>query len=600
MQGKYTHKHTDPTTQGSLRDARRDARTGETASRRTYTYIMALSFPRSKKVERAKQTTLPSLQEQERRVWGPQEPVPPAAHGPIEVLTTASVFHVGSVDSTGETFSCRVALHLEWIDMYYVKRGGIGESEFDEFSTHPEIGTRRARRFPNEDMSMTGELVPLEQRPRWTPELKFFGAPEAVTVIREQYSACRRTGLCRCFYEVHAKFSERLELYRFPFDRQLLCISVGSQHRAKRLIFKPHPARSSQMKGPNISDWRFSSKICTLYSVADQRAQSSRWSMNELEKGIKELSITRTRTKEYHSVHFHLMAERKCAWFFTNVFSTTYLLGVSYSLVPWLSSHSSFELDVGFADRLALLFTVFLTLSVYKTWIAQHLPLIEYWTIMDLYMVSAIGVVSTFWCLESFAMEVLSRNLFVTSIDYITWDMMLGVAYGASWTASHLLFYATRESILRKAWPDVFNSQEESVAGGDLGGSGKLFRLAKQATLGNMQSGRLNTSLATSVRRSQDLGTYTSSTGEAQQDGGPRWQRETRRSDPARNDLVAERVERGRKSKAEAQKHQRVCRETNGSVRAKDDPLSVQAAWLNAAAGSTEDASDMPADFLVF
>lgn len=39
VQGKYTHKHTDPTTQGSLRDARRDARTGETASRRTYTHI---------------------------------------------------------------------------------------------------------------------------------------------------------------------------------------------------------------------------------------------------------------------------------------------------------------------------------------------------------------------------------------------------------------------------------------------------------------------------------------------------------------------------------------------------------------------------------
>ena len=54
VQGKYTHKHTDPTTQGSLRDARRDARTGETASRRTDTYTYGSVFP-SFKESRASQ-----------------------------------------------------------------------------------------------------------------------------------------------------------------------------------------------------------------------------------------------------------------------------------------------------------------------------------------------------------------------------------------------------------------------------------------------------------------------------------------------------------------------------------------------------------------
>ena len=115
--------------------------------------------------------------------WQAGEPVPPPDYGPIQVQTTASVFHVSGVDSTAETFSCRLALHLQWIDMYY-KRPELGEDEFDQYSTHPTIGTRRSRAFPKHDLSMSGESIPLDGRPRWTPELKFFGAADPPSIIR--------------------------------------------------------------------------------------------------------------------------------------------------------------------------------------------------------------------------------------------------------------------------------------------------------------------------------------------------------------------------------------------------------------------------------
>lgn len=71
---------------------------------------------------------------------------------------------------------------------------------------------------------------------------------------------------------------------------------------------------------------------------------------------------------------------------------------------------------------------------------------------------AAVALVSTFWCVESFAIELLNMSHYVANLNYVSLDFYIGYVYGATWTVGHVLFYALRESI-RKPWRAVFNSQ---------------------------------------------------------------------------------------------------------------------------------------------
>jgi len=108
--------------------------------------------------------------------------------GPFEVKISTLVHRISNVDATTETFNCRFALHMSWIDPYYQDPDYVKDVT-PELSTHPQIGMR-AVPFPADDLSIHGLRIPCDdgKRPRWIPEIKFFNAEMPPEVIREEYA----------------------------------------------------------------------------------------------------------------------------------------------------------------------------------------------------------------------------------------------------------------------------------------------------------------------------------------------------------------------------------------------------------------------------
>ena len=54
--------------------------------------------------------------------------------------------------------------------------------------------------------------------------------------------------------QAYGTFAEGLELQRYPFDRQLLTLSVSSQHRKGTLMFVPHEEKRNENLAPDIAE----------------------------------------------------------------------------------------------------------------------------------------------------------------------------------------------------------------------------------------------------------------------------------------------------------------------------------------------------------
>ena len=54
--------------------------------------------------------------------------------------------------------------------------------------------------------------------------------------------------------QAYGTFAEGLELQRYPFDRQLLTLSVSSLHRKGTLMFVPHEEKRNENLAPDIAE----------------------------------------------------------------------------------------------------------------------------------------------------------------------------------------------------------------------------------------------------------------------------------------------------------------------------------------------------------
>ena len=95
----------------------------------------------------------------------------------MPVKLGCTVFRVRDIDDTQELFGLRFALHFEWTDPYY--QGGLA------YSNHPEISDERCANFPKLQLSVTGVEIHTDNRPRWTPEIKFFDCDNAPELVRQ-------------------------------------------------------------------------------------------------------------------------------------------------------------------------------------------------------------------------------------------------------------------------------------------------------------------------------------------------------------------------------------------------------------------------------
>jgi len=343
-------------------------------------------------------------------------------------------------------------------DMYYKDGSLVG------YSTSPLIGAA-AQEWPERDLSMHGIECNIGNRPRWTPEIKFFNSVGLLNVHREDYFADRMSGRVGAYIHATGTFSEALELQNFPFDRQLFHIVVSSEHRAKKLVFIPHFKPSKMMGDPRTSEWKFDGQLLSSYTYQPADATNTDPDAPPLrplpatrfgdepdrcteQKILKLINLLGAKSdRMYNTASFQIIAQRRFSWFLINTLPFTFLIGATLVAVPFIGW--SVPNAWGVAERIQIILLLILTLSVYKTWLAEELPKIPYITKVDKYLTGATVTVGVLWTIETMLLQGLceedSMATFVwTPDEFLTCyhlDRYFGLAYVSVWTIAHVAIW---------------------------------------------------------------------------------------------------------------------------------------------------------------
>ena len=188
--------------------------------------------------------------------WLPEAAVKPLQYGPIKVKVAVQFHYIRIAENQAQAFATRFALHLEWFDPYYMlKEQPENPKDIIHYSTHPGVG-RPSRNFPPRAESIRGVEIDTNGLPRWTPEISFCDTEHHPTIIREEYSADRHTGIVTCYLEGTGNFAHDHEISR---NEQKLKWSICSHHRTHTLEFEQHHKISRVGKSP-FSEWSFEDK----------------------------------------------------------------------------------------------------------------------------------------------------------------------------------------------------------------------------------------------------------------------------------------------------------------------------------------------------
>ena len=263
-------------------------------------------------------------------------PDPKSPEWPIKVRTGVSIFRVNEIRDTDETFTCRFALHLSWIDPIY-------KGTETAYSNHPEISDEKTAAFPEMQLSPQGVLIPTSNCARWMPEIKFFDTPEEPTVLHEYIKTNPENGVVTHYKEFVGMFDERLELQSFPFDCQLLSISFGSHHYGDRLQFVP-ATRPNRMLAQNLSDWAFISQemdddmsVLPTTMTYDPDLEPDK----PTHEGIDFVTLREAGKGGAHSVQIQVRAIRLYGWYVLNVVTVLSTLGLVAALLPMAGACSA-------------------------------------------------------------------------------------------------------------------------------------------------------------------------------------------------------------------------------------------------------------------
>mmetsp|Transcript_18427 Transcript_18427/g.61699 ORF Transcript_18427/g.61699 Transcript_18427/m.61699 type:complete len:432 (-) Transcript_18427:191-1486(-) len=282
----------------------------------------------------------------------------------------------------------------------------------------------------------------------WSPMLIFRNEIDSREISRKIYVSDPSKGIVFCYLKYHATFYENLELYDFPFDRQILHIDVSSFRPTKEMEFAQFPARSNKIFAMPISQW-----IVAPYTDDDDKlAQSQRGGFNAPDTYVipqKELYAASDGLL-YPRARFEIRVQRRAEYYLWNVVMVIFLLV--------LLSATAHRVPMDrFADRMAVNLSLVLTLVAYKFTVVGALPRKHYLTWIDRYLVASFVILA----LQGLEMYVASMlDPFGDAFYYL--EVAFQVGLYVPWILYHVFIFLFRNRMYI-SWAEVVRVQRIQV-----------------------------------------------------------------------------------------------------------------------------------------
>eukprot|EP00457_Paulinella_chromatophora_P009270 gb/GEZN01009332.1/.p1 GENE.gb/GEZN01009332.1/~~gb/GEZN01009332.1/.p1 ORF type:complete len:416 (+),score=42.68 gb/GEZN01009332.1/:29-1276(+) len=237
----------------------------------------------------------------------------------------------------------------------------------------------------------------------WSPQLRWYNSVEE-NQLELSYYHCLKSGLVMYYHDMIVVFREALELQRFPFDRQLLKVILGSsnceltQLVLSKDIWLPEAARDT----------------CAKCAVTGDAAG---WKLVGNEMCIENMLFAVMVIKMQREPKFYL-------W---NVVGILFLLVVaSFSVVGSPPSE--------FGDRQSISVTLVLAAVAFKLVVSSMLPPMPYNTYLDYYVLLSFMLLSL-GMLENVVVVKLDNQDLAESVDFYYCAVGAGL-----WAVLHVVF----------------------------------------------------------------------------------------------------------------------------------------------------------------
>ena len=245
---------------------------------------------------------------------------PGAAGGPTEIMASVIMLDLDTVNDANQSYEANVYVELMWTD--------------------PRILDE-----------------PVAERNVWRPRVAIGNRQQAWSILPESLEV-GANGSVRMSQNIWGSFSQPLDLRRFPFDTQVLKVTLLAEAGSDEVVFVQHPDSPSGIsKALSVPDW-------------DILDISSEGSLFEVSEGIDPIpsfvmTISAKRRHEYYV--------------FTMIVPLVVIVGMAFA---------SFWIDpANFGTKIALASASMLTVVTYRVASVQILPRTNYFTDMDIFIV---------------------------------------------------------------------------------------------------------------------------------------------------------------------------------------------------------------------
>jgi len=381
-----------------------------------------------------------------------------------EIVTTSiKVFRIIDINDQTEDFTVDVGLTMRWRDptlanatstlvvldstpaLQEFKNGGllVGVSRFGhawrlEGSVRERQGEDIVLQLKGgKDLHLPKRCVLNEFQPDWKghffPDYTLTNKKDDVKTMTEIRSldTCDDTG-GHVYYKHRfiGTFSERLELRRFPFDRQLLTIKLTSELFGER-------CRLEVAKDAEWSNGDFKRDVAEV-----------EWKLMQVENFAKQGDKNRhTDRSTFKAI---IAVERKTTYFMVNVVALLGLTTFTSLASEWIT------LDI-YEDRLQCQASFLIGTLMWKFLINDWIPRKPYLTVTDIYILSAFTIQFICICLSWFQCD---RN------DEAAW-LTLGPGYVFSivWILLHMFILRVtfQPRLARLTWAEVYKANNQAV-----------------------------------------------------------------------------------------------------------------------------------------
>eukprot|EP01084_Bolivina_argentea_P318437 552236_1 len=328
-------------------------------------------------------------------------------YDPIDVYPWFEIT-VEDINSAAQLWHASIEIHLFWQD--YNLPNMIAEEEFDDFDLHDDyVPVKMSEIFENKvDCGVTGD-----------PTFQYY----------------KDTGTIYMMFVVDCTFVERMELQRFPMDRQFLGMDfnawTGKDPNSKKCNWNwiTNPPEWVQN-----DDFRKPFAVRMLSSITEYEMLSPWIDFT----GDQPLSI-------------RLRVERQPGFYAAGIILPNFLIiSAAFAAFPILIDDS--EPDF-IADRLSISVTLMLTAVAFRYVITDQLPKVTYLTIMDYYLLEGF-IMLTLLIFENAFVGITSWEATKSQNKRQSIDQTIAIVFCILWGLTHIFWGVVliNKSFMRISW----------------------------------------------------------------------------------------------------------------------------------------------------